>query len=321
MVASDIAVRRATDDDLAEIVDVGAAALGWQAGDPNEALFRWKHRDNPFGPSPLWVATDGERIAGYRAFMRWELVGPDGRMRRAVRAVDTATHPDFQRRGVFRALTTTAVEEMAAEGVDLVFNTPNDQSRPGYLKLGWAEVGRLPVAARPTGLAALGRLAGARTAASKWSEHTAVGVPALEVLADADVEGLLDASPATGLRTRADRRFLSWRFGLEPLRYRAWAPDGVHGGIVIFRVRRRGSARECAVSSVLAPPAEAGALVRGLAAEVDADYVLTLGRRPRGAGLVPVRGQGPLLTVRSLASPAPDRLDDWDVQLSDIELF
>ena len=50
------------------------------------------------------------------------------------------------------------VEEMTAEGVDVVFNTPNTQSRPGYLKMGWIDVGRLPVAARPTGLRSLVRL-------------------------------------------------------------------------------------------------------------------------------------------------------------------
>ena len=324
MAASDITVRRATDDDLAEVVAVGAAALGWRPGEPNETLFGWKHRDNPFGRSPLWVATAGDRIAGYRAFMRWELIDSGGRVRRAVRAVDTATHPDFQRRGVFRALTTAAVEEMTAEGVEFVFNTPNDQSRPGYLKLGWVEVGRLPVAARPTGVAALGKLAGARQPASRWSEDTAVGVPALDVVDRPDLDPLLDTAASAGLRTRTDRNVLRWRFGLEPLRYRAWAPDGVDGGVVIFRVRQRGPARECAVSLVLAPPGRpdrAGMLVRGLSRAVDADYVLTLGRRPRGARLVPVRGQGPLLTVRALAGDAPDHLDDWDVQLADIELF
>ncbi|MDH5380092.1 MAG: hypothetical protein OEW75_04520, partial [Cyclobacteriaceae bacterium] len=30
-----------------------------------------------------------------------------------------------------------------------IFNTPNEKSRPGYLKMGWVDAGRLPVYFRP----------------------------------------------------------------------------------------------------------------------------------------------------------------------------
>ncbi len=76
--------------------------------------------------------------------MRWELLG-GGRVYRAGRAVDTATHPDWRRRGFFEHMTTALTERLAAEGFDLTFNTPNQFSLPGYLKMGWAEVGRLPL--------------------------------------------------------------------------------------------------------------------------------------------------------------------------------
>ena len=44
-------------------------------------------------------------------------------------------------RGVFRALTMHALDELHARGVSFVFNTPNDQSRPGYMNMGWRPVG------------------------------------------------------------------------------------------------------------------------------------------------------------------------------------
>ena len=87
----------------------------------------------------------------FRVLMRWEFV-EHGRVVHAVRAVDTATHPDYQGRGIFTRLTLHALDELRHE-IDFVFNTPNDQSRPGYLKMGWQVVGRLPTAVRPTGLA------------------------------------------------------------------------------------------------------------------------------------------------------------------------
>ena len=323
MADSDVTIRRATPADLSRIVEVGAAALGWRSGEPNETLFRWKHLDNPFGQSPMWVAEADGRIAGYRVFMRWELLDQEGRLKRAVRAVDTATHPDFQRRGVFRSLTSAAVDEMIDEGVDLVFNTPNGQSLPGYLKLGWESLGRIPVAARLTSPTGLLRLRGARQPAAKWSEASGAGVPARDVDADV-VGGLMAESAPSGLRTRLGPDLVRWRFGLDELKYRVWAPDGPEAGVVYFRVRRRGTARECAVSLVLTPPDRpggAGSLVAGLSRAVDADSLLMLGRRWPGARSVPVPGQGPVLAVRSLATAAPESVTEWDLQLGDIELF
>ena len=98
----------------------------------------------------MWVATDGDKIVGLRAFMRWEFVR-GGEVLHAVRAVDTATHPDYQGKGLFTAMTMHGLDVIKDDGIDFVFNTPNDKSRPGYLKMGWQEVGKLPVAIRVAG--------------------------------------------------------------------------------------------------------------------------------------------------------------------------
>ncbi len=82
--------------------------------------------------------------------MRWELKTTKGATLRCVRAVDTATHPDFHRRGIFRRLTEQAIEEALSDGVDLVFNTPNERSGAGYLSMGWVEVGKIDAMVRPT---------------------------------------------------------------------------------------------------------------------------------------------------------------------------
>src|SRR5690242_5148995 len=156
-----------------------------------EMLYRWKHEHNAFGPSPAWVAVDGDRVAGIRVFMRWEFV-VDGHVMRAVRAVDTATDPAYQGRGIFTRLTMHALEAVTAEGVDFVFNTPNDQSRPGYLKMGWEVVGKLPVMVRPCSLRGAAKIASARVPAERWSSASDAGDAAADVLADGAVASLLD---------------------------------------------------------------------------------------------------------------------------------
>src|SRR5262245_52952288 len=146
--SADVQIRRASGDDLPMVLELARSALGWT--DPDTSFLEWKHLENPFGESPMWVAEIDGRVVGFRGFVRWELQTPDGRMLRAVRAVDTATAPDVQGRGIFTRLTLGALDELRGEGVDLVFNTPNDKSLPGYVKMGWHEVGRLRAVVRPT---------------------------------------------------------------------------------------------------------------------------------------------------------------------------
>jgi GNAT superfamily N-acetyltransferase len=325
---SEVVVRRASTVDRPGIVELASAALGWREGEPNEALFDWKHRDNVFGPSPMWVAEIDGRLAGFRTFLRWEWERAGGGSAKAVRAVDTATHPDFQGRGVFTRLTLGAIEELADDGVDFVFNTPNAQSRPGYLKMGWQTVGRLPVRIRPSGLRGLARMVGSRVPAAKWSIPSDVGESPAAVFGDeAAVDALLSSQPDSGgLRTRRSAAFFAWRYGLAPLAYRVLlAGSELVDGFLVFRLRQRGGAVEAVVADVVAPGASAEIeqrLVLSLARTSGADYLIRLDRRRLPPGrFVPLPRQGPIMTWRAVNETAMPPLSAWDVRLGDIELF
>jgi hypothetical protein len=322
---SELAVRQATDADLPSVLDLLRLSMGRDADPRFEDLFRWKHLENAFGRSPMWVACDGDRLAGLRVFMRWEFERGGSRFR-AVRAVDTATHPDYQGRGIFTRLTLGALPDLEAEGVDFVFNTPNDKSRPGYLKMGWNDLGRLAASIRPTRIHKLSALRGARAAASHWSEPVSWGIAAADAFADDDaIARLLAGRPAAkALRTRLDAGVLRWRYTGKLLGYRAVLLGAtVADGVAVVRVRRRGDAREVALVQLLAPSGARRArsrLVRKViaAARGDADYVLAIGRPP---GFVPLPALGPLLTARTVATQAPTRAAEFELTLGDVELF
>ena len=167
---------------------VGALGEG-PSGARTPDFFRWKHLENPFGESLLLVAElDGE-IVGLRAFLRWGFTLGD-RSLRAVRAVDTATREDQRGKGIFSTLTKAALAELRTD-TDLVFNTPNGSSRPGYLKMGWQEVGRVPVWIKVRRPVAFAR--GLRSATSVTTR------PAREIVVDAPLA-------AAGLGDDADLR-------------------------------------------------------------------------------------------------------------------
>jgi GNAT superfamily N-acetyltransferase len=312
-----------------QILALGTRTLGWSDDPRYAALYRWKHEENPFGRSPRWVALEGERVVGFRVFLRWRFRRADGSTAAAVRAVDTATDPDFQGRGIFRHLTTSAIDDLRAEGVDFIFNTPNDQSRPGYLKMGWIELGRPDVAMAPR-LASLPRIARARVPADLWSQPSNVGRPSSDLRQSAVAEPLLGAAPAdAGWHTDRTPDWLAWRYGLEPLHYRvllaAECPRGDRHGPAgaVFRLRRRGSALEATIADLFAPTGAARRfLVRTVVRATGADYALVRGTAAVDATpAVALPAFAPLVTWRAVTSTDEPTIDDFALSVGDLELF
>lgn len=302
--------RRAVDTDLSDILKLCEVALRWPSDPRNEQLFRWKHLTNPFGPSPMWIATAGERIVGFRAMMPWRFKRRDGSTVRAVRAVDTATHPDFQRQGIFSTLNTLAIDALTAEGIDFVFNTPNAESLPGYVKQGWVDLGPVPLIARPAGLRGLVAMTSARAKAAKWSADLSVGVEPLTVTSVA-------GAPFGEVTSDTTADFVRWRYSLGPVTYRALAEAG--SGLIV-RVRQRGRAREFVVAHSWGTEVVLSKLLTHALHESGASYALATAGVPGKSAMLPIPAVGPHLAVRALAS-APPRMRDFGLSLGDVELF
>jgi GNAT superfamily N-acetyltransferase len=330
-----VTVRPFVDEDLPRVLGLLDASLGGgPAGRRPPEFFTWKHLDNPFGRSLLLVAEHDDRLIGLRAFLRWRLAAGD-RVLTAVRAVDTATHPDFQGMGVFSRLTRAALDAMEGQ-VDLVFNTPNGKSGPGYLKLGWREVGRVPVTVRVRRPLRLLTSRRARPGGPAPAPPVAAG-PAAATLEDADaVAALLGREPTPGgLATPRTVEYLRWRYGAAPLLgYRAVAEErgGELAGLALFRVRPRGGLWESTVAEVLAggDPATARRLLRRVAAAAPVDHLTLhapagspLARAARRCGYLPSPAGIRLVANPRTAGidPDPTRLDAWALSLGDLEVF
>jgi GNAT superfamily N-acetyltransferase len=323
---------------------------GGPAGGYSPEFFAWKHQDNPFGRSAGLVAVHEGRIVGVRLFLRWQLEAA-GEPVQAVRAVDTATDPEFQGRGIFRRLTLALLEQLdeAAEA-HLVFNTPNSNSRPGYLKMGWQPVGTLPVRLCPT--RPISFLRGARAAARTTAGTTdAIGRPittkplrrchfeSARLVLDQrrpEIEELLaDASRTDRLHTPLSIPYLSWRYAHAPeLDYRAVTVEdgGRLAGAAFGRMRHRGGLSEFTVGDLLVRSGDRRAARRLLTAvrRAGADHVAAhtapgteAERAAAGAGYFVVPGNGVGLVANQRArlrlpvlSPA-----SWRLSLGDLEVF
>lgn len=101
------------------------------------AYLHWLYLANPDGAAVGFDAWDGERLAAHyvcvpaRAWL-------EGREAPVLLSLNTATHPDYQGKGLFTRLASMTYEAGAAQGFDGVYGVANANSTPGFVrKLGF----------------------------------------------------------------------------------------------------------------------------------------------------------------------------------------
>lgn len=110
------------------------------------SYLHWLYEKNPHGRAVGFDAfLDGELAAHYVTIPRVYRVG--GEIIRGVLSVNTATHPNHQRRGLFTRLAAATYEHAASEGYQYVVGIANDQSIHGFLnKLEFEHLGQIGLA-------------------------------------------------------------------------------------------------------------------------------------------------------------------------------
>ena len=234
--------------------------------------------------------------------MRWRLAGAAGvRALAAVRAVDTATSPTMQRRGIFSRLDARGARRVRGRGrLDGVQHT--ERPEPAGLPEDGLAGGRrvAAVGARAPSGPARGRRAPPRPAvrAGRGGARGLSLVPAEEALSAERAPRSIEPEV---LHTARSLEYLRWRYAEGPLAYHVLSGGGA---TVIARLRSRGPLREAVVCEALAPEGaqdDLRELLRVLPREAGADHAVA----HLGTGW-PGRAE---LAARGLPAPAPRRPD------------
>lgn len=99
----------------------------------NRDYLHWLYSDNPDGKVVGFDAHDGERLAAhYVCIPARALVG--GEEVRVLLSLNTATHPDYQGKGLFTQLAEQTYAAGAAQGFDCVYGVANANSTPGFIR-------------------------------------------------------------------------------------------------------------------------------------------------------------------------------------------
>ena len=324
-------IREAKPSDIPAIVNLLKISLGESLMPKSDRYWRWKHIENPFGVSPVLLCWDGNTLAGVRAFMNWQWSYRE-KVYKAVRAVDTATHPEYQGKGIFKKLTLALVHSCKERGTDFVFNTPNKQSKPGYLKMGWNEAGRLPIA--------MDVRSPLRMAKNFFSQQKRNEV----VLGSGGWEHILN-NPKLPLLIKTHQRaidklvtnitadYLKWRYLDVPVtKYVAMQENGADMSLIIGRIKESRLGRELRITDCFL---DQGSSQVGLRKKVknclklwDIDYVTVSGLLPQPLKIISKLGLkapvGPTVTIRPinlLDLSNLERFSHWAPSLGDLELF
>lgn len=91
--------------------------------------FKVKYLNNIYGDSLFIMAYDGKKCVGVRPFWRNDIENIE-----AYQPCDTAVLSEYRGRGLFKKMTLMGLEII---GDKLIYNFPNPNSLPGYLKMGW----------------------------------------------------------------------------------------------------------------------------------------------------------------------------------------
>jgi N-acetylglutamate synthase-like GNAT family acetyltransferase len=325
-------IRTATEHDIPLIVGLLKKSLGEELMPKSREYWQWKHVDNPFGKSPVILALENDTLVGVRAFMRWQWKSA-GQVFESVRAVDTATHPDYQGRGIFKKLTMELLNYCASEGWHFVFNTPNNNSKPGYLKMGWKEAGKLPISVpvmHPFSIALnMSRLKQSSIKANNHDQES--------LLQHSGLAELLSQNAArckNQIITSHTVKSLQWRYQHVPVaKYftRGLESGGKLNVLLVYRLKTSSAGNELRVTDIFMDAdkyrAEVRAMVKDLVKQHAADYATVSGLNSwlNGAGLylrkLPV---GPVVTVRNITFDATNTLHNfngWSPSVGDLELF
>ncbi len=106
---------------------------------PRQGYFDWKYTENPAGEAIAFVAKSNQKIAAFYGVIPERYV-VDGKQKIIYQSMDTMTHPDHRRKGLFVKLARLTYQYIQEKNKTLhVIGFPGETSYPGFIKkLKWA---------------------------------------------------------------------------------------------------------------------------------------------------------------------------------------
>jgi len=212
--------------ELLEIVYRKSFTIDW---------WNWKYNQNPMGESIILVAEDNGKIVGLRSFWKYDLMYRSNLLK-AYQPVDTVVHEEYRGQGLFTKLTVAAINEAKQNNADLLFNFPNQNSLPGYLKLGWYFLDHVRWWIKPIGIVSVLSIP-----LAKGQRHS-LRIPGERRFLSCRGGSAKYDTNSNFISAAKNPAFLDWRYGLNPETDYGYLKSA--DSETFFRITLKGKCRE-----------------------------------------------------------------------------
>lgn len=257
--------------DFTSFIELSQTIYGERAV-TDQAMYQWLFAGNVYNPKGnhlFHVARDGDKVIASDGLLPVPvLIG--GQRHLAAWSIKTMTHPDYQRRGIFRSMTEYSLARARNLGIQLILGFANSESYPGYEKFGWTFLLERRAALRPldiqSGLAKRGLFKPlARMGNSLYQSWDRRRIAALAKEAGAIEAVILPAAPPaveaiwSGMRTafaqlvERNYQYIHWRYNQRPRQdYKFVLAGNVDNplAMLIFRIT---DSKACIIVDYLGP--------------------------------------------------------------------
>lgn len=215
--------------ELLEIVYRKSFTIDW---------WNWKYNQNPMGESIILVAEDYGKIVGLRSLWKYDLMYRSNLLK-AYQPVDTVVHEEYRGQGLFTKLTIAAINEAKHYDADLLFNYPNQNSLPGYLKLGWYLLDNIRWWIKPIGIV------GFLSVPLAKGQRDSLKIPGERKFLSCRGGSAQNETNSNFISAVRNPAFLEWRYASNPeTEYGYLKSDDSK---TLFRVTHKGKCRELLV--------------------------------------------------------------------------
>jgi hypothetical protein len=176
----------------------------------NARYFRWKYKENPAGKMIGFIAISNGTLAGfYGVIPEQYFIG--GRLYTIYQSMDTMTHPDFQKKGLFTTLAEmTYAEVLRKDPNTLIIGIPGSNSYHGFVnKLQWKALHHFSFGFLPRTLFKLKQ---------SFSAKSLYRTEKISDFATFAVAAFLDKQkPDSRIQQQTSPEFLNWRISQHPV--------------------------------------------------------------------------------------------------------
>lgn len=140
-----VVIREFQPTDEQAVVEITQAAYGASV-DPKEVYEYWARGIRADSTSYM-VAEIGGRVVGTQPMEYFDYTFAKGNCKGGI-LTGVAVHPNFQGMGIFTKLVQACEEAAWLHGASFVTTMPNDKSKPGFIKMGYVDLGQRSLAVR-----------------------------------------------------------------------------------------------------------------------------------------------------------------------------